>query len=97
MSEKRSIRVEILNREYPLRVLPEDEPFARKIAAFVNARMRAIREVLTDKSDLTVAVLTALALAEELYLLQHTQKITERKVQELLQLLAQLLESEEEQ
>ncbi len=95
MSEKRSIRVEILSREYPLRVLPEDEPFARKIAAFVDARMRAIREVITDKSDLTVAVLTALALAEELHLLQQEQHSMERKVRELLHFLDDLLQEGE--
>lgn len=64
----KSLRVEILDHEYPLRVSDEDEAFTRDVAAYVDERMRAIRNEVAGVSDLTYAVLGALAIAEELHL-----------------------------
>lgn len=64
----KSLRVEILDHEYPLRVSEEDETFTRDVAAYVDERMRAIRSEVAGVSDLTYAVLGALAIAEELRL-----------------------------
>lgn len=69
-SETKSIRVQIMGREYALRVHEEDEAFTREIASFVNARMEQFREAHPEQAELTTAVITALALAEEL----HTQE-----------------------
>lgn len=64
----KSLRVEILDHEYPLRVSEEDEAFTRDVAAYVDERMRAVRNEIAGVSDLTYAVLGALAIAEELRL-----------------------------
>lgn len=64
----KSLRVEILDQVYPLRVEEGDEAFTREVAAHVDERMRAIRNEVTGLSDLTYAVLGALAIAEELRL-----------------------------
>jgi cell division protein ZapA (FtsZ GTPase activity inhibitor) len=64
----KSLRVEILDHEYPLRVEEGDEAFTREVAAHVDKRMRAIRNDVAGLSDLTYAVLSALAIAEELRL-----------------------------
>jgi len=64
----KSLRVEILDQVYPLRVEEGDEAFTREVAAHVDERMRAIRNDVTGLSDLTYAVLGALAIAEELRL-----------------------------
>jgi cell division protein ZapA len=69
-SETKSIRVHILGREYALRVQEEDEAFTREMASFVNARMEQFRDDHPEQAELTTAVITALALAEEL----HTRK-----------------------
>lgn len=69
-SETKSIRVQIMGREYALRVHEDDEAFTREIASFVNARMEQFREAHPEQAELTTAVITALALAEEL----HTQE-----------------------
>ena len=67
MSAPVPIRVRILDREYPLRVAPGDEDYTVHLAARVDRRMRELREQLPSQPDLTHAVLTALALSEELF------------------------------
>lgn len=65
-SKTKSIRVPILGREYALRVQEEDEEHTRRLAARVNKRMKAFKEAHPEQAELTTAVITALALAEEL-------------------------------
>ncbi|GAB5536664.1 MAG: hypothetical protein Rubg2KO_29130 [Rubricoccaceae bacterium] len=67
MSEMVSIRVRILDREYPLRVAPGDEAYTVHLAQRVDERMRRLRTALPSQPDLTHAVISALELAEELY------------------------------
>jgi cell division protein ZapA len=62
-----SIRVRILDRDYPLRVAPGDEDYTVHLAQRVDERLRRLRSQLPSQPDLTHAVLTALELAEELY------------------------------
>ena len=62
----KSIRVKILDREYPLRVNVENEARTREIAEAVDARMHAIRKHIPTEPDLTIAIMTALAYGEEL-------------------------------
>ncbi len=62
-----SIRVRILDRDYPLRVAPGDEDYTIHLAARVDERLRRLRQQLPAQPDLTHAILTALELAEELY------------------------------
>ncbi len=66
-SSLKSIRVHILGREYALRVEEDDESFTREMASFVNARMEQFRDAHPEQAELTTAVITALALAEELH------------------------------
>lgn len=63
----KSIRVTILDREYPLRVKEDEETRARNVAARVEERMQAIRRRLPAEPDLTVAVMAAMAIADDLY------------------------------
>ncbi|MFP4227809.1 MAG: cell division protein ZapA [Salinivenus sp.] len=63
----KSIRVHILGREYALRVREENEAFTREVAAFVNARMEKFKDAHPEQAELTTAVITALALAEDLH------------------------------
>ena len=62
----KSIRVKILDREYPLRVSAENEARTRSIAEAVDTRMQAIRKHIPTEPDLTVAIMAALAYGEEL-------------------------------
>jgi cell division protein ZapA len=65
--DPRSVRVRVLDREYPLRVSPEDEEYTQRVAAFVDERLRKIRRGIPAQPDLTHAVVGALQLAEELF------------------------------
>lgn len=72
----KTIRVQILGREYALRVREEDEAHTREIAQFVNERMRTFQESHPEQGELTAAVITALTLAEELYDERQMQNAT---------------------
>ena len=62
-----SVRVKVLDREYPLRVAPGDEDYTVHLAARVDERLRRLRSQIPTQPDMTHAVLAALELAEELY------------------------------
>ena len=62
-----SVRVRILDRDYPLRVAPGDEDYTVHLAQRVDERLRRLRSQLPSQPDMTHAVLVALELAEELY------------------------------
>ena len=62
-----SIRVRILDRDYPLRVAPGDEDYTVHLAARIDERLRKMRSQLPTQPDMTHAVLVSLELAEELY------------------------------
>lgn len=68
---EKSIRVRLLNRDYVLRVEEGHEESTREMVGYVAARMQAFRTAHPDQSDLTAAVITALAITEELYLLRE--------------------------
>lgn len=69
MSEQppRSIRVRVLDREYPLRVHPADAGYTQHLAQLVDERLRRIRDGIPHQPDLTHAIIGALEMAEELY------------------------------
>ena len=67
MNNTVSVRVRVLDRDYPLRVAPGDEDYTVHLAARVDERLRRLRSQLPAQPDMTHAVLVALELAEELY------------------------------
>ena len=79
-----SIHVEILDRPYPLRVRAENEALMREIAAFVDEKMRSTRENLPDRPDVTVAVIAALSIAEELFTERSRSPISQADLDEAL-------------
>ena len=72
----KSIRVSILGRDYALRVDEDDEAQTRRIADAVNRKMQAFQDAHPEQAELTTAIITALALAEELHDLraEHTEE-----------------------
>lgn len=89
--QTKSIRVHVLGREYALRVQEEDEAHTRRIASFVNARMEQFKDSHPEQAELTTAVMTALALAEELHLLREEQEGSSAALNEELEQLSQKL------
>lgn len=92
-SSTKSIRVHILGREYALRVQEEDESFTREMASFVNARMEEFRDAHPEQAELTTAVITALALAEELHANEKEQNGDAKALNDELARLADQLGS----
>lgn len=62
--ELKSIRVKIYGTEYPLK--GEDEELMRQAAAYVDSLMHTFSDKMPQQTPSTIAVLTALNIAEEL-------------------------------
>jgi cell division protein ZapA len=65
-----SIKVEIYDQVYPIQGDLE-EAYIRKVAAYVDEKMRLIAELARTVDTQKVAVLTALAIADELHRLRE--------------------------
>jgi len=65
-----SIKVEIYDQVYPIQG-DLDEEYIRKIAAYVDEKMRLIAAVARTVDSQKVAVLAALAIADELHRLRE--------------------------
>jgi cell division protein ZapA len=64
-TDRKSIRVKIFGSEYPLR--GESEEFTRKVASYVDEMISSIHDKLPEQPTLTVAVLSALNITEDLF------------------------------
>lgn len=73
-SNLKSIRVNILGREIGLKVREDDEAHTRRIAQYVNKKMKNFQRAHPEQAELTTAIITSLALAEELYDLRAEQE-----------------------
>jgi len=60
----KSIKVKIFGTDYPLR--GENEDFTKKVASHVDTMLNRIHEKIPEQPPLTVAVLTALNITEEM-------------------------------
>lgn len=60
----KSIKVKIFGSEYPLR--GENEDFTKRIASYVDTMISTIHEKIPEQPPLTVAVLSALNITEDL-------------------------------
>lgn len=89
----RTLRINILDREYVLRVEREDdERLTREIARYVDGKMRAFRQTHPDRPELTTAVIAALAIAEDLYAEKEQNAALRRAIDELTAEASQELE-----
>lgn len=68
--DRKSIRVKIFGSEYPLR--GESEEFTRQVASHVDEMINTIHDKIPEQPTLTVAVLSALNITEDL--LKERQK-----------------------
>ncbi|MBI5021067.1 MAG: cell division protein ZapA [Ignavibacteriales bacterium] len=80
-SDGKSIKVKIFGSEYPLR--GESEELTKKVAGYVDQMISTIHEKIPEQPPLTVAVLSALNITEDLF-----------KEREKYRLLTSLIETE---
>jgi cell division protein ZapA len=64
-AESKSIKVKIFGSEYPLR--GESEELTKKVAGYVDQMINTIHEKIPEQPPLTVAVLSALNITEDLF------------------------------
>jgi cell division protein ZapA len=64
-TDRKSIKVKIFGSEYPLR--GESEEFTRRVAGYVDDMINTIHGKLPEQPTLTVAVLSALNITEDLF------------------------------
>ena len=64
-TDGKSIKVKIFGSEYPLR--GESEEITKKVASYVDQMISTIHEKIPEQPPLTVAVLTALNITEDLF------------------------------
>lgn len=60
----KSLKVKIFGSEYPLR--GEDEQFTQRVATYVDDMIEKIHQKIPDQPPLTIAVLTALNVTEDM-------------------------------
>ena len=94
----KSIKVKIFGAEYPLRW--ENEDFTRRVAEHVDVMLTKIHDKIPEQPPLTVAVLTALNITEDLLKeqVQHQeqQALSESEITKLSNYLDNLLIADEE-
>jgi cell division protein ZapA len=64
-TDRKSIKVKIFGSEYPLR--GENEEFTRKVATYVDEMIGTIHSRIPEQPTLTVSVLAALNITEDLF------------------------------
>jgi cell division protein ZapA len=64
-SDSKSIKVKIFGSEYPLR--GESEEMTKKVASYVDQMITTIHDKIPEQPPLTVAVLSALNITEDLF------------------------------
>jgi len=93
--EKLSIRLKIADREYPMKVSPEEEEKVRNAGKLINERLRNYREQfgIDDKQDL-LAMVAFDSIVEKLKSekeLEFTDSSVQEKVTQLNSTLSQVL------
>lgn len=73
-TDRKSIRVKIFGSEYPLR--GESEEFTRRVATHVDEMISSVHAKIPDQPTLTVAVLSALNITEDLLKERERAKAT---------------------
>jgi cell division protein ZapA len=63
----KSIKVTILEKQYPLRVEESEEETMHQIADYVDGEIRQYKAELSKQPESTAMVLAALSIAEELF------------------------------
>jgi cell division protein ZapA len=96
MDDKLSIRVNVADRYYPLKVNREDEEDIRRAARIINEKVIQYKQRYTDKDTQDFLAMASLQFVNQLISLQQESsgdEVTER-ISELNQLIGALLEEE---
>jgi len=90
-TDKKSIKVRIFGSEYPLR--GESEEFTRRVATYVDEMINTIHGKIPEQPTLTVAVLSALNITEDLFKERDRARAVSTSVEQELDLMTNHLDS----
>jgi len=85
------IRIDIFDQSYNIRS-DMDESSVRELAAYVDAKMRAVSEATRTIDSMRVAVLAALNIADELHALRARQEKLESEIRQRTERALDLVE-----
>ena len=95
-TDGKSIKVKIFGSEYPLR--GESEELTKRVASYVDQMIHTIHDKIPEQPPLTVAVLSALNITEDLFKEREKQRLLssqfEGEVSKMNDYLDQCLSSE---
>ncbi len=97
MDDKLSIRVNIADRYYPLKIKREEEERIRKAARLINERVLQYKQRYADKDVLDFLAMTALQLVTRMVELEEKQDIVPlvESIKELNEELEEYIKEEE--
>jgi cell division protein ZapA (FtsZ GTPase activity inhibitor) len=88
--ESKSIRVRIYGSEYPLRV--DDQALTTRAAEHLDKMMHDLHAQIPDQPPVTLAVLSALNVSEELFHVNQDSQKLNQTVEQEVRSMTQLLE-----
>ncbi len=88
--ESKSIRVRIYGSEYPLKV--DDEDLTNRAAEHLDQMMHDLHTQIPDQPPVTLAVLSALNVSEQLFHASQDKKQLNLKVEQDIRSISQLLD-----
>jgi len=88
--EAKSIRIRIYGTEYPLKV--DDEELTKRAAEHIDRMMHELHTQIPDQPPVTLAVLSALNVSEELHHEKQDKNHITRKVEQDLRSMTQLID-----
>jgi cell division protein ZapA len=77
----RTVKIQIFGQTYPIQA-ELDQEYVQKLAAYVDEKMRAISDMTPTVDTQKVAILAALAIADELHSLRHERGEREELLKE---------------
>ena len=78
------VKVYIFDKEYNLRA-NEDEEYLKKIADYVNGKVREIASVAPQKNKEEISILACLNIADELHALKEKNREAKERIQQLIE------------
>ena len=78
--DSKSIKVKIFGSEYPLR--GESEELTKRVAGYVDQMINTIHNKIPEQPPLTVAVLSALNITEDLFKEREKQRLLSAQLDE---------------
>ena len=88
---EKSLTVRILGKDYSLRAKDSEADATMEMASYLDTRMRAFQAAHPKQHELTTAVITALAVTEELFVLKRSSDQSDAEISRELHLMDSML------